>query len=109
MTTKQMNTSGAMFTMMTHFEEPHMYTSGPFRYWGLEKPMDGYYNTPFPTHPLDTLGAGDRVMFRRVARHNMPHDAFGGGWYGKRALSQFRMPRVLEQDVTTGKILSSGE
>lgn len=97
-----MDTSQAMFNMMTHFEEPWFYTDGPFRYWGLERPMYGYYNAPFPTHPLDTLGRGTRVMFRRVARHNVPHDAFGENTL---ALSQFHLPSVLENDVNTGTVL----
>lgn len=105
-----MNTSRAMFDMMTHFEEPWFYTDGPFRYWGLERPMYGYYNTPFPTHPLDTLGAGTRVMFRRVARHNVPHDAFGDtvGVADNAPLNRFTMPRRLENEVNTGKIMPDG-
>ena len=96
-------TQTSQHQLKLHFEEPWMYTSGPYKNMYLSRSMWPYYNHPFPTHPDRPLPEGQHVFLHRVARHNVPHDALTGA---DRDL--FVMPPRHENEWRTARIKKDG-
>ena len=83
-----MNTNDSMSRIMYHFEEP----------WFFLHVNDNKFPYPFYRQPILPYM---RVLFHRVARHNLPHDSIGN-------IHPYVAPSKEENELRTGIVLPNG-